>query len=181
MPDNMERKVIAPGPNAIEEWAKLVRVSPFVQMNPKVAEDFVFAKMNEEKLDKIDEVIKDLDNGKLGFASVIWKRIKYCHTYKVSAAVCLFLGEYVAGNFGICTMIANYLQYIAHENGIQKITMDSLGFKAFPHGFPDSETWHKLWDAQKVPREFWEQENYSGSDNMLDRAEFMESIRQIGE
>ena len=177
----MTKGIIVPGPNAIEEWAKLVKLAPFIQMSPNVAEDFIFAKMHENKLDETEQVIKDLENGDLGFASVLWKRIKYCHTYKVSAAVCLFLGEHVASNFGICTMLANYLQYIAHENGIQKITMDSLGFKAFPHGFPDSDAWQKLWDAQKVSREFWEKENYSGPDNMLDRAEFMKSIIQIGE
>lgn len=177
----MTRGIIAPGPNAIEEWAKLVKLAPFVELSPNVVKDFIFAKMHEDKLDEVEQVIKDLENGDLGPASVLWKRIKYCHTYKVSVAVCLFLGEHVASNFGICTMLANYLQYIAHENGIQKITMDSLGSKAFPHGFPDSGAWQKLWDAQKVSREFWEKENYSGPDNMLDRLEFMESIKKIGE
>jgi hypothetical protein len=93
----------------------------------------------------------------------------------------MWLAEFVVSNFGISTMVANYLQYVAHKHGLKKIRVVDIGLRAFPNGFPDNDAWQKLWEAQKVPREFWEQENYSGPDNMLDRLEFMESIKKIGE
>lgn len=177
----MTKGIITPGPNAIEEWAKLVKLAPRTERDAEFVANLVFAHLNEDALDKSEQVIYDLEHDKLGYASVLWKRIKFCHTYQISVIACMWLAEFVVSNFGISTMVANYLQYVAHKHGLKKIRVVDIGLRAFPNGFPDNDAWQKLWEAQKVPREFWEQENYSGPDNMLDRIEFMESIKSLGD
>ena len=64
-------------------------------------------------------------------------------------------------------MIANYLQFVAHKNGLKKIGMNDFVMKAFPHGYPSKENWHKLWDMQKA----------DDGGNILDDAACGESIR----
>lgn len=53
--------------------------------------------------------------------------------------------------------------------------------KVFPTGLPTDNAWQQLWDAQKVNDEQMEAEDYRFSDNILDRSEFMQSIKMIGE
>lgn len=121
-------------PHAIEDWAKLVASIKKEEMTTDEMRLFITCYTHEEDMNNDQELMKLLES-KDNYASVLWNRIKACHTYEVSPALCLYLGK-VISNFGISTMIANYLQFVAHEHGLKKICMNDFGMYAFPNGFP---------------------------------------------
>lgn len=181
MNSDMHRAMIQPGPQAIEEWAKLVIGAPKRELTLRESEAFIEYCIAENDLENKPEIIKGLEDGTYGYASVIWKRVKYCHSYTISVALCAFLGDIVARNFGICTMVVNYMQYLAYRCNKKSLNMQFFGMKVFPTGLPTDNAWQQLWDAQKVNDEQMEAEDYRFSDNILDRPEFMQSIKMIGE
>lgn len=153
-------------PHAIEDWCKNVDQAEKREMTEDECEIFISCHMNESKMIHDSELMNILES-KENYASVLWNRLKL-HTVDVSPVVCLFLGYHIT-NFGISTMLANYLQYVAHKCRIKKIGMNDVGMKVFPHGFPTEETWRKLWDMQKA----------DDGGNILDDADCGESIRII--
>ena len=152
-------------PHAIEDWAKLVDSIKKEEMTTDEMRLFITCYTREEDMNKDPELMKLLKS-KDNYASVLWNRIKACHTYEVSPALCLYLGN-VISNFCVSTMIANYLQFVAHKNGLKKIFISDFGMKAFPNGLPSEENWRKLWDMQKA----------DDGGNILDDAACGESIR----
>lgn len=152
--------------HAIEDWCKNVDQAEKREMTEDEAKIFIACFMQEKKMSHDPELMKLLES-KENYASVLWNRLKI-HTVDVSPVVCLFLGYHIT-NFGISTMVANYLQYVAHKCRIKKIGMNDVGMKVFPHGFPTEETWRKLWDMQKA----------DDGGNILDDADCGESIRII--
>ena len=153
-------------PHAIEDWCKNVDQAEKREMTEDESRIFISCYMNESKMSQDPELMKILER-KENYASVLWNRLKL-HTIDVSPVVCLFLGYHIT-NFGISTMIANYLQYVAHKCRIKKIGMNDVGMKVFPHGFPTEETWRKRWYMQKA----------DDGGNILDDADCLESIRII--
>lgn len=153
-------------PHAIEDWCKNVDQAEKREMTEDECEIFISCYMNESKMIHDSELMNILES-KENYASVLWNRLKL-HTVDVSPVVCLFLGYHIT-NFGISTMVANYLQYVAHKCRIKKIGMNDVGMKVFPHGFPTEETWRKLWDMQKA----------DDGGNILDDVDCGESIRII--
>lgn len=175
----MHRAMITPGPDAIERWAKLVPTVQFQTLTDEQFNALAKFKFYEHEMEDNDDIKRDLSHNVLGLASVLWNRINYCHTYKISVAAVCFLGCYVLENFGMSTMIANYLQWVAYTNNCREIDLDVLCFKGFPNGFPTKKEWEDLWDAQKLPKDFLADEGYIGPDNILDLPSFMESIKNI--
>ena len=154
-------------PHAIEDWCKNVDQAEKKEMTEDEAKIFVCCFMQEKKMNDDPELIKLLESND-NYSSILWNRLKCCHTVEVSPAACLFLGYHIT-NFGISTMVANYLQYVAHKCRIKKVGVNEVGMKVFPHGFPTEETWRKLWDMQKA----------DDGGNILDAADCGESIRII--
>lgn len=154
--------------NAVEVWAKNVASAPLRVLTPKETSDFVKCYKNKDDLDKNPELLKLLED-KESFMSAFWLRVKHCHTYKVTPSLCLYLSTFIK-NFGISTMLANYLQYIAYKHKRRVIDFDVWSHYAFPWGVPTDEGWKNLWDLQKIPH---------NPDNLLDIPQCMESIKHI--
>lgn len=127
--------------------------------------------MSQKDLDEDKELIEILDQKKGGYSSVLWLRVKYRHTFSITPSLCVYLGENIIKNFGMSTMIANYLQYIAKERGIKKIGFDEWSRFVFPMGHPTDKSWEELWDAQKLDSEARQEDRYRYCDNVLDYPE----------
>ena len=169
-----------PTDNAVENWAKLVSSKPVRFLSEDEAHSYItFSLLEKDKSSNIDQLIKDLESKNMGYASVLWLRIKHCHTYKISPALCAWLGIFLIKNFGESTMIANYFQYVAHTHKLKTITCNDFGFHCFPHGVPTEESWQELWNAQKVDLEIRRATNYLNPDNILDYTNTINSIRDI--
>lgn len=160
-------------PNSIELWAietdKEFKKSQ-LPMNDEQSHAFVSCCMNQKVMDDDKDVVEKLEKKQLGYSSVFWNRVKYCHTYTVSPSLALFMG-FVARSFGEVTIYANYLQYKAHQYNQKHIDINFISMHCFPMGFPSEEVMHKVWDAQKVERK-----NFGDSDNLLDYQKCQESI-----
>lgn len=154
--------------NSIEEWAKLVPTKPRRTLTHSEMEIYIKCTLAADSIDANPKVIEDIEKGDLGYGSVFWKRVKSCHTYTITPSLCVYLASGILFNFGVSTMMANYLQYVAHERGCKKIGITEWSTYAFPWGVPTEEAWKELWDAQKV-----------GGYNLLDIPQFMESIKDI--
>lgn len=156
----------------VENWAKEVEKFSPRQLTEEEAKVFLMCSMSEKKLGDDKELIQLLDEKKGGMASVIWLRIKYCHTYSITPALAVYLGEIVT-NFGISTMMCNYLQYMANKHKLKVISCKDWGLKIFPHGYFHDEDWQKAWELQKINAEG------EGSDNMLDYSGCYNSIKDV--
>lgn len=152
--------------HAIEDWAKEVEKAEFREMTEHEAKMFLTCFMNENRMKDDQDLMKILES-KDNYASVLWNRLKL-HTVEVSPVACIFL-ESLIFNFGISTMIANYLQYVAHKHQIKKIGMNEIGMNVFPNGSPTDKAWKELWEMQKA----------DDGGNILDDAACGESIRII--
>lgn len=125
----------------------------------------------EDGIDRSVNIQKLLEDKKLGYASVIWWRVKYFHSFTISPSLALFLGDIVS-NLGTSTMISNFLQYKAFLLKLKHISLSDFFIKIFPKGWISDEDWHKAWEWQKIKDE-------GITDNMLDYPKYMESIKNI--
>ena len=123
----------------------------------------------------------------LGFGVVLWARVKYCHTYKITPSLALLLAD-VIKSFGESTMYCNYMQYIAHRDRLPVIGFKEFTENVFPNCvYPSSKLWQELWELQKLPIDkrvemsgFAESEIRMTPDNMLDYPDcLMESIKEV--
>jgi hypothetical protein len=156
----------------IENWAKEVEKFPKRKLTDEEVEGFLKYSMNEDRINEDKEIIRLLDEKKGGMASVIWLRIKHCHTYSITPALAVYLAEIIS-SFGISTMMCNYLQYMAYKHKQKVIDFKTFGIKIFPMGFISDTDWRKAWDMQKIIND------NEGSDNMLDNSFCMQSIREL--
>lgn len=162
-----------PSNNAVEMWAKQVASKPKRPLTQKESLDFCKYLMAEKVFDKDKEILNLLEQKQASYASVLWFRVKSCHTYSIAPSLCIYLGENVIKNFGMSTMIANYLQYVAKTKELKTIGLNEWAQFAFPMGYLTDKGWEELWDAQKIDRE----EPYYPYDNILDYPEMMESLK----
>ena len=156
----------------VENWAKEVEKFSPRQLTEEEAKAFLMCSMSEKKLGDDKELIQLLDEKKGGMTSVVWLRIKYCHTYSITPALAVYLGEIIT-NFGMSTMICNYFQYMAHKHKLKVISCSDWGMKIFPMGYISDSDWEKAWNLQKIDAEG------EGSDNMLDYSGCYNSIKDI--
>lgn len=166
----MEKKT-----NAIELWAESLSKKPIQTLTKELAEVFITFTFAEIEHSVDEEGLKKLlDEKEGGMASVFWLRVKHRHTYEISVTVAAFFGEYIK-NFGVSTMLANYMQWWAYKRKITKITMREVAHM-FPNGFPTEESWNEAWNEQKVE---CDEMNGWCSDNGLDYPQLMGSIKEI--
>ena len=157
--------------NNIEEWCKEVDKLPRRLFNGNQMGFLAELLFKEEVVDRRVDIHKLLEDKELGYASVIWLRVKYFHSFTISPSLALFLGDIVS-NLGTSTMISNFLQYKAFRLGLKHITLSEFYIMIFPDGWISDEDWRKEWEWQKIKDE-------GISDNMLDYPKYMESIKNI--
>lgn len=171
-----------PGPNAIEQWCKEVERLEVSPLTDDQMGTLLKCHLLSEKLDNDKEVLALIESKNAGLLSALWLRVKFCHTYKITVSAAIFISETIVTNFGMSTMVANYLQYMAFKYKQKEITLDFICQKVWPFGFPTSEQWGQMWDKQKLDRDFLCEHQspcYLGSDNGLDNSEFAKSIQTI--
>lgn len=157
--------------NNIEDWCKEVDKLPRRMFNGKEAVWLADLLFKEDGIDRSVNIQKLLEDKELGYASVIWWRVKCIHSFTISPSLALFLGDIVS-NLGTSTMISKFLQYKAFLLKLKHITLSEFFTKIFPKGWISDEDWHKAWEWQKIKDE-------GISDNMLDYPKYMESIKNI--
>ena len=163
-----------PTKDAIELWCKEVEKTRCIPMSQEQASLFMQIYMNADKIDSDKELLELVESKKGGTLSAFWLRVKYCHTYKMSLSLALFINEaIICGNFGKSTMMANYLQYVCHKYHIHEMTIKEFSTDVFPFGFPSEMRWQELWEKQKTD----ERSEYG--DNILDNENCGETIRNI--
>lgn len=152
---------------SIELWASELDKQPKLEsLSKDKGELFLLATMNEDNIEtdlEAKQVIEDGNN----MASLMFKRIKYMHTYTTTYAVLLFL-ESICPTPGIAVMYCNYLQYKMFERRKKKLDMPMLT-SIFPNGFFSDHTLTEFWRKQKLSVE-------RGPDNMLDYKELGSSM-----
>lgn len=172
-----------PSEHAIEDWAKMVQSKPIRTLTDEEAKALIHVTFIQHEVDFDKEICEMLEKKQAGFlTSMFWWRVKCCHTYEITPSLCVYIGEYVIKNPGMSTMMANYLQYVAHVNGIKKIGLWEFATWAFPNGFPTDESWHELWGAQKIDLDIISDEKspyYYQSDNILDYPKLYQTIAKI--
>ena len=172
-----------PSEHAIEDWAKMVLSKPTRNLTEEEARTLVQVTLAQREIDSDKEIFEMLEKKQAGFlTSILWWRVKCCHTYEITPSLCVYLGEYVLKNPGMSTMMANYLQYVASKQNIRKIGVKEFSQYAFPWGLPTDDSWKELWDAQKIDLEIREDKKspyYDGSDNILDYPKLYQTIAKI--
>lgn len=170
-----------PSNHAIEDWAKEVQNSKKREFTKQESKDFIRYHLIELNggVEADEETMKSLENKQAGYSSAIWFRVKCYHTYEILATLAFYLGEQVITNFGISVMLANYLQFVAHEHNLKKIGMREFSLYAFPMGIPEESEWQRLWELQKIDGEATDDKYRGMVGNGLDHAALGESIREI--
>ena len=157
--------------SSIENWASELdnqeKMTPLTEEDSEVLFKCMF---NEEQIDNDPEFSKMLESNFMH--ALFMKRVKVYHTYSITPTAVVFISMINNFNPGISTMIANYLQYIAHRDKVEKFDLKYLTMKIFPNGFFSSDTLAKFWYKQKI-----ETDSNHRSDNMLDYSEFGSSMR----
>ena len=116
-----------PSEHAIEDWAKMVLSKPKRSLTEEEAKTLVQVTLAQREIDSDKEICEMLEKKQAGFlTSMFWWRVKCCHTYEITPSLCVYIGECVIKSPGMSTMMANYLQYIAHEHGFKKIGLNEF-------------------------------------------------------
>lgn len=164
--------------NAVELWAEEFSKKPIRPLTKEEMNGFIGWSIVESSESFNDNELKQiLEDKKGGLASVFYLRVKYRHTYEVSPVLAACLGDNILKNFGMSTMMANYLQWFCFKNKIKHLTLGDFAKKVFPFGIPKEEVWEEMWSLQKVKTE----DCIIDSDNGLDHQELMKSIINITE
>lgn len=97
--------------NAVELWAEEFSKKPIRPLTKEEMSGFIgWSIVKSNKSFDDNELKKILEDKKGGLASVFYLRVKYRHTYEVSPVLAAYLGDNILKNFGMSTMMANYLQ-----------------------------------------------------------------------
>lgn len=91
-------------PDSIEEWAKQTEIEFAKSQEPltnEQSEIFLKCYMNEKAMEEDEDLKTQLEKNKAGLASVLYNRVRLCHTYEISKALCLFY-EFCSRKFRRC-------------------------------------------------------------------------------
>lgn len=126
--------------NAVELWSEEFSKKPIRPLTKEEMSGFIGWCIVESSESFNDNELKQiLEDKKGGLASVFYLRVKYRHTYEVSPVLAAYLGDNILKNFGMSTMMANYLQWFCFKNKIKHLTLDDFAKKVFPFGIPKEE------------------------------------------
>lgn len=156
---------------AIEKWCVELDKCERRKMTNKETELMINAIFAEKKMEG-DNDWENLLKGYNG-VTILYNRVKYCHTYTMSKAVYVFLGS-ICDTPGMITEYANFIQYLCHKKHIKHIDMTTFAVQLFHGGFFRENDLQQAWCRQKVITD------KGGSNNMLDYNYLMESIQKLG-
>lgn len=169
-----------PSEHAIEDWAMTVVSKPIRNLTEEEVKGLIQVTLIQHKKDSEKEIYEILEKNQAGFlTTAFYQRVKCFHTYEITPSLCAYIGGYVIKNLRMSTMMANYLQYVAHARGIKKIGLMEFVTWAFPCGFPTDKSWEELWDAQKIDLDIRTDKKspyYNNSDNILDYPKLYQTI-----
>lgn len=115
-----------PPPDGVEKWAEWLDAQPKrTPLNGKQMEMFMAMTMHEDEVEKDADALKLVAPKQPNYASMLFNRIKLCHSYTISVAAALFMSELIHRP-GEATIYANYLQYKAFKMGKKRITMREI-------------------------------------------------------
>ena len=80
--------------NNIEDWCKEVDKLPRRLFNGKEMGWLAELLFKEDGIDSNVNILKSLEDKELGYASVIWWRVKYFHSFTISPSLALFFRRY---------------------------------------------------------------------------------------
>lgn len=167
--------MITPGPKAIEEWAiqfeKGFNSQTWREFTQDEAETWAMLMIlhKDRPACELDQdMIQDLEENKWTGANLLWRRVKYAHTYTIDPTAALALG-YIIQRPGQSTIIANYLQYKCFKEQVNHVTLEFISEKVFVMGVPTDDYYAKVWANQKLQ---------DGS-NLLDQGKYADSIREL--
>jgi hypothetical protein len=156
--------------------------------NPKAIEIHVCEKMNSLKRFPMDnelgmtlaQLLLIPKNGMLlkekekpSLCKIIELRIEHCFTFKIQDdRLILFLAA-ISESAGTAIMYLWFIQWWCFRNSVYVIDLNIFCQKIFPVGFFGKSDLQKVWDGQKVRRE------YLASDNLVDYSHAGVSIQFI--
>lgn len=154
--------------SSVEAWAKELDQRKKQMLSNSDAAFLLQLTLNEQKIEEDNDGAFDkMLNGWNGVA-ILHRRLQV-HTFTMSKAALMFCGLTVKSP-GEAVMMANYIQYRCHEQGIQHVDMRALNSRIMPDG----------WFGQETLSEFWEKQKYVSEDghliNMLDTRHYATSI-----
>ena len=153
--------------NGTEKWADWLDSQPKdTPLTNEQMDMFMAMTINEAKVETDSDTLKLIEPKRQNFASMLYNRIKNCHTYTISVAAAIFMSTLIERP-GEATIYANYLQYKAFKMGKKRISMREVAL-IWPFGFFSEETLHQAWDRQKRAG--------CNASNMLDSYEAQKSI-----
>lgn len=158
--------------NSIQKWCEEMDKLERVPLTQEEAKTHIMCTKNQDKINKDKEFNNLL--GKWNAVSILYNRIKSCHTYTIDNASLLFLGSLI-DRPGIVVQYTNFIQYKCWQNGIKHVTMDAISTVIMPWGKFKMEDLLLMWEKQKyIPSD-----KNKGMLNMLDNMFFMLSINDI--
>lgn len=171
--------MLTPGPKAIEEWAiqfeKGFNSQTQRELTQEEAETLAMLMVlhKDRPACELDQdMIQDLEENKWTGANILWRRIKYAHTYTIDPTAALALG-YIIQRPSQSTIIANYLQYKCFKEQINHVTLEFIFEKVFVIGVligvPTDDYYAEVWANQKL----------SDGSNLLDQGKYADSIREL--
>ena len=160
--------------DSVEIWAKNLDTNKkIVPLTKEQNKEFSVILFHNKQIDNDQKLLKNVEEKKMGIASLIYLRAKYYHTFNLSMSVVMLLGV-VCKTPGDVVIYLNYLQYKCFTLKIKEVTIREFCETLFPMGFLDEETLHTAWTSQKI-----DDNQFPKSDNMLDYPACQESIRDI--
>ena len=160
-------KQVQPPQDGIEKWAEWLDSQPKnTPLTNEQMDMFMAMTLNEAKVETDSDALKLIEPRRQNFASMLYNRIKNCHTYTISVAAAAFLST-LTKRPGEVVIYTTFLQYKAFKMGKKRMTMREIAL-IWPFGFFSEETLHQAWDKQKMAACY-------GS-NMLDSYEAQKSI-----
>ena len=158
--------------NSIQKWCEEMDKLERVPLTQEEAKTHIMCTKNQDKINKDKEFNNLL--GKWNAVSILYNRIKSCHTYTIDNASLLFLGSLI-DRPGIVLQYTNFIQYKCWQHGIKHVTMNAISTVIMPWGKFKMEDLTLMWEKQKyIPSD-----KNKGMLNMLDRMYCMLSIKDI--
>lgn len=153
---------------SVEAWAKELDQRKKRILSKNEVAILIQSSLKEKEIeeDKDGEFTKMLEgwNG----VAILYRRLQV-HTFTMSKAA-LFACGLMVESPGEAVMMANYIQYRCHKQGIRHVDMRALSHRVLPDG----------WFGQDTLAEFWEKQKYVSEDgrlvNMLDTRHYATSI-----
>lgn len=119
-------KQVQPPQDGIEKWAEWLDSQPKnTPLTNEQMDMFMAMTLNEAKVETDSDALKLIEPRRQNLASMLYNRIKNCHTYTISVAAAAFLST-LTKRPGEVVIYTNFLQYKAFKMGKKRMTMREI-------------------------------------------------------